>query len=58
MANFDLRNCDCMDLMSEFPDKHHVSAVNRMRKEGYKPFKTNARYWSEMKKDLEWFYGI
>lgn len=36
----------------------HVSAVNRMRKPDYKPFKTNARYWSEMKKDLEWFYGI
>lgn len=36
----------------------HVSAVNRMRKKDFKPFKTNARYWSEMKKDLEWFYGI
>lgn len=36
----------------------HVSAVNRMRKAGYKPHKTQARYWSEMKKDLEWFYGI
>ena len=36
----------------------HVSAVNRMRKIGYKPFKTSARYWSEMKKDLEWFHGI
>ena len=28
----------------------HVSAVNRMRKKDFKPFKTNARYWSEMKK--------
>ena len=27
MPNFDLRNCDCMDLMREFPDKHFELAI-------------------------------
>lgn len=36
----------------------HISAINRMRKDGYKPYMTNARYWSDMKKDAEWFYEL
>lgn len=27
MPNFNLRNCDCMDLMREFPDKHFDLAI-------------------------------
>ena len=27
MPNFDLRNCDCMDLMREYPDKHFELAI-------------------------------
>ena len=27
MPNFDLRNCNCMDLMREFPDKHFELAI-------------------------------
>lgn len=27
MAVFDLRNCDCMDLMRQFPDKHFELAI-------------------------------
>jgi hypothetical protein len=35
-----------------------VSTVNKMWKENYKPFKTNARYFSELIRKKEWFYEI
>jgi hypothetical protein len=36
----------------------HVAQVNRMLKKDYKPFQTNARYFSDFKKDKEWFLTI
>jgi hypothetical protein len=36
----------------------HVSIVNRYLKEGYKPFKTNAKYFSDLKRSKDWFFGI
>lgn len=36
----------------------HVSQVNRMLKSGYKPFQTNARYFSDIVRDAEWFDSI
>ena len=27
VKDFDLRNCDCMDLMRQFPDKHFDLAI-------------------------------
>ena len=33
----------------------HVSQVNRMLKPGYIPFQTNARYFSDIVRDAEWF---
>jgi hypothetical protein len=38
--------------------KLNVSIVNRYLKEGYKPHKTNARYFSDFIKNKDWFYGI
>lgn len=35
-----------------------VATVNRYLKNGYKPFKSNARYFSDFIKSKEWFYGI
>lgn len=35
-----------------------VATVNRMCSEGYKPFLTNARYFSDFIREPEWFYGI
>jgi hypothetical protein len=36
----------------------HVSQVNRMLMPGYVPFQTNARYFSDIIRDAEWFYSI
>jgi DNA invertase Pin-like site-specific DNA recombinase len=36
----------------------HVAQVNRMLKKGYKPYQTNAKYWSDYKRKKDWFYGI
>jgi len=36
----------------------NVAAVHRMLQDGYEPFKTSARYWSDFKREKEWFYGI
>ena len=33
----------------------HVSMVNRILKDDYKPFKTTARYFSELYKNIDWF---
>jgi len=33
----------------------HVAQVNRMLKKGYIPHKTNARYFSDLFRDKEWF---
>jgi hypothetical protein len=33
----------------------HVATVNRMLKDGYEPFKTNARYFSDYFRKREWF---
>jgi len=33
----------------------HVSTVNRILKKDYKPFKTTARYFSELTKNIDWF---
>lgn len=33
----------------------HVAVVNRMLQDGYKPYKTNARYFSDIIRDKEWF---
>jgi DNA-binding XRE family transcriptional regulator len=35
-----------------------VSTVNRMWAEGYKPYLTGARYFSDFIREPEWFYGI
>ena len=35
-----------------------VAVVNRYLKDGFKPFKTNARYFSDFIKNKDWFYGI
>jgi len=35
-----------------------VSLINRYLSPDYKPFKTKARYWSDLTKSKEWFYGI
>ena len=35
-----------------------VATVNRMCAKGYKPFLTNARYFSDFIRNKEWFYGI
>ncbi len=34
----------------------HVSAVNRFLQDGYKPHKTNARYFSDFQREKSWFY--
>lgn len=36
----------------------HYSAVSRMLKNGYKPFKSSARYMSELQKTKEWFCNV
>lgn len=36
----------------------HVSQVNRMLMPGYVPFQTNARYFSDIIRDAEWFDSI
>ena len=35
-----------------------VAVVNRYLKDDWKPFKTNARYFSDFIRNKEWFYGI
>jgi hypothetical protein len=35
-----------------------VSVVNRYLKQGFKPFETKARYFSDFIRNKEWFYGI
>lgn len=35
-----------------------VSAVNRYFKEGYIPFTTRAKYFSDIMRGKEWFYGL
>lgn len=35
-----------------------VAVVNRYLKNGFKPYKTNARYFSDFIKNKDWFYGI
>ena len=35
-----------------------VASINRYLSPDYKPFKTKARYWSDLTKSKEWFYGI
>ncbi len=35
-----------------------VSVVNRYLKNGFKPFETKARYFSDFIKNKDWFYGI
>lgn len=36
----------------------HVAQINRMLKKDFKPFQTNARYFSDFKRDKEWFITI
>jgi hypothetical protein len=36
----------------------HVSQVYRMLQEGYKPYETSARYFSDFERTREWFSGI
>lgn len=36
----------------------NVSQVCRYLEKDYQPFKTKARYWSDYKRQKEWFYGI
>jgi len=36
----------------------NVATVNRYLKDGFKPFETKARYFSDFIKNKEWFYGI
>lgn len=35
-----------------------VSIVNKMLKEGYKPYETGARYFSQFEREPEWFAGL
>jgi hypothetical protein len=35
-----------------------IATVNRMCAKEYKPFQTNARYFSDFIREPEWFYGI
>ena len=35
-----------------------VAVVNRYLNNGFKPYQTNARYFSDFIKNKEWFYGI
>ena len=36
----------------------NVSVINRMCKDGYKPHKANARYFSDFKRENEWFVSL
>jgi hypothetical protein len=36
----------------------HISVVNRYLKDGFKPFKTKARYFTDFIRNKDWFYGI
>jgi len=36
----------------------HESLIGRYLKEGYKPYKTNAVYFSDLKKDKQWFQTL
>ena len=36
----------------------HVSQVSRMLKDDFEPFKSKAKYFSEFKKNKEWFDGL
>lgn len=36
----------------------HVAVINRMCKEGYEPHQTSARYFSDFKRDNEWFFSL
>lgn len=36
----------------------NIAVVNRMLKKGYQPYKTNARYFSDILREKEWFYEI
>lgn len=57
-----------MELHAEYPRKTqtdiarevgiHVAIVNRMLKPEYKPFVTQARYFSEIFRDREWFLNL
>jgi len=38
--------------------KIHVSEVSRILKEAYKPYETNARYFSEFEREREWFMNL
>lgn len=35
-----------------------VATINRMLKKGFEPYKTNARYFSDILRDAEWFDGL
>lgn len=36
----------------------NIAVVNRMLQKGYQPYKTNARYFSDIMRDKEWFYDL
>ncbi|MCL1986888.1 MAG: group I intron-associated PD-(D/E)XK endonuclease [Firmicutes bacterium] len=36
----------------------HVSEVNRMCKNGYVPYETNAKYFSDIERNIDWFLEI
>lgn len=36
----------------------HISTVSRFLQPGYKPYKSKAKYFSEIKRDKEWFLEI
>lgn len=36
----------------------HISTVSRMLQDGYKPYETGARYFSDFERSKEWFYTI
>lgn len=48
---------ETIDNQSEISRRLNISqtTVNKMLQSGYEPFKTNALYFSELKKDKEWF---
>lgn len=57
---------NCLDLQKTIPNKSEIArklnldraTVGRYLHPNFKPFQTNARYWSDYKKDKEWFLNL
>ena len=56
---------NCIDLKDKFSNNEianklslHYSLVSKYLKNGFKPFKTNAKYMKDFSRTKEWFYGL